>query len=116
MEGVCQYGKDREKDQEEAYEDPGQRPFIPGPSLPQTLPEQPALEQCEECDQCKAPHCETCDSCKEEGPMATKAQSRGAGAQPKSRARWTEVMCELTGPPATTIILHFFMRDVQRSQ
>ena len=26
-------------------EDPGQRPFIPGPSLPQTLPELPALER-----------------------------------------------------------------------
>ena len=25
-------------------EDPGQRPFIPGPSIPQTLPERPALE------------------------------------------------------------------------
>ena len=35
-------------------EDPGQGPFIPGPTLLQTLPERPALKRCGECNQCKA--------------------------------------------------------------
>ena len=65
-------------------EDLGQRPFIPGPSLAQTLPEQPALERCGECNQCKAPDCGTCGQ--GEGPMATRAQSRGVGAHTQGDA------------------------------
>ena len=40
-------------------EDPGQTPFIPEPSLPINLQEQPALEWCGECNQCKATDCGT---------------------------------------------------------
>ena len=77
MEEVRQDGKDREEAQKEAL---GQRPFIPGPSLPQTLTEQPALERCGTCDPCKTPDCGTCDSCLGDWPMAKMAQSRGDGA------------------------------------
>ena len=61
-------------------EDPGQRPIIPGPSLPQTLPERTTLERCGACDQCKALECGMWDSCKGEGTIATRARSKGAGA------------------------------------
>ena len=71
-------------------EDPGQRPVIPGPSLPQILLERPALERCGECDQCKTPDCGTCGSCQGEGPIAKRAQSQGAGThtqEPWRRSR-----------------------------
>ena len=53
-------------------EDPGHRSIIPGPSLPQTLPERTTLELCGACEQCKAPDCGTCDSCQGEGTIATR--------------------------------------------
>ena len=61
-------------------EDPRQRPFIPETSLPINISERTALERCGECDQCKATDCGTCGNCQGEGPRATRAQSRGIGA------------------------------------
>ena len=60
-------------------EDPGQRPFIPEPSLPINLAERTVLERCGECDHCKATGCETCSKCQGEGPRAKRAQSQGIG-------------------------------------
>ena len=88
-------------------EDPGQRPFIPGPSLPQNLPERPALERCGECDQCKAPDCGTCSSCQGEGPMATRARSRGIGANAQEPCEAEQRRCvkwpETPPPPPSSI-------------
>ena len=64
-------------------EDPGPRPFILESNLPSNLPDRTALEWCGECEQCKAIDCGTCSNCQGEGPRATRAQSRGIGANIK---------------------------------
>ena len=88
-------------------EDPGQRPFIPGPSLPLNPPERPTLERCGEWDQCKTPDCGMCGSFQGEGPMATRARSRGIGANAQEPCKEEQRRCrnwpETPPPPPSSI-------------
>ena len=74
-------------------EDPGQRPFIPEPSLPINLSERTALERCGDCNQSKETDCGMCGSCQGEGPRATQAQSRGIGAKVQDPCKVEQRRC-----------------------
>ena len=70
-------------------EDPGQRPFIPGPSLPQTLPERPAVKRCGECNHCKAPTVEPAAAARGKDQWPPGHEAEGLAPTPKNSARWS---------------------------
>ena len=74
-------------------EDPGQRTFIPEPSLPSNLSERTEGERCGECDQCKEIDYETGGSGRGEGPRAARALNRGSGANVQDQCEAEQRRC-----------------------
>ena len=74
-------------------EDPGQRPVFSEPIPPINLPERPTLEWWGTWDLCKAPDCGTCGSCQGVEPRATRARSRGIGANVQEPCEAEQIRC-----------------------